>query len=164
VLPNDGNQGDRPEHAHDPGGHPAGHGRRRALAALALSPGTRFWAKVRADLPDLVAMVNRHDHPVGVEWQGVFEGEETDRGHYSVVCAVDEGRGELQIVDPYQGYDATRVFPLSTFEERWWDFNEVLDPATGKEHLVEDFHMMFVVAPEGDEAPRAVGMEIVELG
>jgi ABC-type bacteriocin/lantibiotic exporter with double-glycine peptidase domain len=131
-----------------------------ARAAARLAPETRFWSKERSDIADLVALVNRYGFPVGVEWQGVFEGEETDCGHYSVVAEIDERRSELFIVDPYQGYDDARVFPLSTFEERWWDTNEVLDPLTGEEQLAEDFHMMFVVAPAGDDAPAAVGMTI----
>jgi len=42
---------------------------------------------------------------------------------------------------------------------RWWDTNDFPDPLTGKEHLVEDRQMMFIITPKEVTFPRLLGMQ-----
>jgi hypothetical protein len=42
---------------------------------------------------------------------------------------------------------------------RWWDTNDVLDPLTGTNRLVEDRQMMFVITPEEVTFPGLLGMK-----
>ncbi|RPI28884.1 MAG: hypothetical protein EHM70_16260, partial [Chloroflexota bacterium] len=111
-----------------------------ALAVKELAPEAQFWYKDHAKLDELVALLNVHHYPVGVEWQGLFEDEDDedeeedddeedeeddddenvledsetedeDYGHYSVVSHVDEENKQLIIVDPYKDYvSQDRIF------------------------------------------------------
>jgi hypothetical protein len=140
-----------------------------ALAVRSLAPQTRFWYKDHSKLSDLVKLVTKYRVPVGVEWQGLFEDDEeevdnetedTDYGHYSVVTYANRRKKELIIVDPYKSYIAQdRIFSFEDFEDRWWDFNEVTDPSTGRTRLVEDYHMLFIVTPEDMLFPVELGMK-----
>ena len=136
-----------------------------ALAVRRLAPQMQFWYKEHSTLADLEALVMQHRFPVGVEWQGVFEDEgeadpEPDYGHYSVVALIDPEAQALIMVDPYHDYVLQdRAFALDEFNERWWDNNLVPNPATGKEELVEDYHMMFIVTPQASTFPESLAMK-----
>jgi hypothetical protein len=135
-----------------------------ALAVERLAPDARFYWKDYAELEDIELSVNTHGHPVGVEWQGVFDDDDPEKndpeyGHYSIVAHVDRVAGRLAIVDPYKDYyEREREFPCDLFRRRWWDHNEVRDPATGDVRLVKDVRLMFVIVPKEEAFPRAIGM------
>jgi hypothetical protein len=136
-----------------------------ALAVKLISPAVTFWFKQNSRLRELIALVTRHRYPVGVEWQGLFEDDESsetedaDYGHYSVVTHVDLKRKELIIADPYKDFvDQDRIFSLEFFARRWWDTNEITDPTTGRTELVEDYHMMFIITPAEATFPAELGM------
>jgi hypothetical protein len=136
-----------------------------AHAVRLLSPEVTFWFKHHSRLRDLIALVTRYRYPVGVEWQGLFEDDESsetedaDYGHYSVVTHVDLKRKELIIADPYKDFvDQDRIFSLEFFARRWWDTNEIVDPITGRSELVEDYHMMFIITPAELTFPADLGM------
>jgi peptidase C39-like protein len=136
-----------------------------AAAVKRMAPNLQFWYKDHATLDDVLALVSQYHYPVGVEWQGVFEDEgeedpEPDYGHYSVITHVDRDKGVLVIVDPYRDYVLQdRVFRLDEFDERWWDFNMAPNPVTGKEQLVEDYHMLFIVTPKEAYFPAEMGLK-----
>src|SRR5262245_3976907 len=89
-----------------------------ALAVRRLAPTTQFWYKKNAKIEELVELVTVYKHPVGVEWQGVFdieeeEDDEEDYGHYSVIPHIDLERQELIIVDPYKDFvSQDRIFSI----------------------------------------------------
>ncbi len=160
-----------------------------ARAVHTLAPQAQFWYKDNASLKDLAMAVRRYGYPVGVEWQGVFdddppatdvpaeapveaqlpvtgftlpdaETEDEDYGHYSVVTAVRLRSRLLVIADPYKDYvDKDRIFSFRKFRSRWWDYNEVPDPHTGRKKLVEDYHMMFLVTEKDALWPERLGMQ-----
>ncbi|HEX9115138.1 MAG TPA: cysteine peptidase family C39 domain-containing protein [Anaerolineae bacterium] len=137
-----------------------------ALAVRRLAGGVRFWFKDHATVEELVAVVSRYHYPAGVEWQGLFEDREEDEdaeadyGHYSIVTAIDRRRGLVRIQDPYKAfYTQDRVFSISWFAARWWDTNEILDPASGQPRVVEDYHAMFIVTPPRVRFPLLLGMK-----
>jgi hypothetical protein len=138
-----------------------------ALAVHRLAPQTRFWFKSPASLEDLITTVRDYRFPSGVEWQGLFyatpeeepETGDDDYGHYSVVTIVDPENRQLVIADPYKDFrEQDRVFSFDFFLPRWYDFNEVKEPGTGKIRLVEDRRMMFIVTPKDEEFPLDLGM------
>jgi hypothetical protein len=131
-----------------------------AKAVRVLAPQAMFWYKDHARLGELVKLVTHYRFPVGVEWQGIFDDDDEDEedepgetgdddyGHYSVVTYANRRKKQLIIADPYKDYFAQdRIIGFQEFEERWWDFNEVIDPETGQPRLVEDYHMLFIVTP-----------------
>lgn len=143
-----------------------------ALAVKKLAPTVDFWYKDHATLQELVDLIMVQRYPVAVEWQGLFddaddeddeddsETGDDDYGHYSVVTHVHPRKRQLIIADPYKSYiSQARVFDFEEFEERWYDYNEVTDPKTGKPVLVEDYHMMFIVTPPGEVFPFRYGMK-----
>jgi hypothetical protein len=139
-----------------------------AWAVVHLAPQARFWVKGQANMDDLVALVDRWQCPVGVEWQGQVSGDQsfashspdTDGGHYSVVSRIDPLLKRLVIADPFQHHlSRKRIFSFEEFEARWWDFNEIPDPYTGLARLVEDDHLMFIITPHSETFPRELGME-----
>ena len=105
-----------------------------AKAVQQLVPIARLWFKEHASLEDLIFVLEESKYPVGVEWQGLFEDmddDEDDYGHYSIISHIDKAKDELIVVDPYKDYvDQNRIIKITTFLERWWDFNEVKDPQT----------------------------------
>ncbi len=131
-----------------------------SLAVNKLFPNLRLWYKDNSSLKELQQLVRGYDLPVGVEWQGVFEEyADEDSGHYAVVVAIDMASNLIMLADPFRKYAGKdRRFSIIDFEHRWWDTNEVTDPRTGKHKLVKDYHMMFVVVPEGVTFPESLGM------
>jgi hypothetical protein len=134
-------------------------------AVQQLAPNTRFWFKDHSEIKELVQIVAEYDYPVGVEWQGVFEDtleeetQDSDYGHYSVVTLADSKNRNLVIVDPYKDFRSQdRIFTFEFFMSRWWDVNNISDPQTGKERLVEDRQMMFIITPEDATFPRLLDM------
>jgi hypothetical protein len=87
------------------------------------------------------------------------ESQDTDYGHYSLVTRAIRRRRELIIADPYKDFfTQARIFDFSEFEARWYDYNEVIDPATGQPMIVEDFHALFVVTRRNVVFPQRLGM------
>jgi hypothetical protein len=177
-----------------------------ALAVYRLAPEVVFYCKDHATLDELVRIVVDYRHPVGVEWQGVFEDEDaarldranigwnpatgaeyeipaaqenadqqgfaknsetqdnTDYGHYSLVIHANRRRKELIVADPYKDFYAqARIFGFKEFEARWYDFNEILDPLTGRPELVEDFHLLFVITRRNVLFPLRLGLNNFEF-
>jgi hypothetical protein len=136
-----------------------------AVATRRLGAGVCFWYKNQSTPEDLITVVSRYHYPVGVEWQGLFEEREEDEeegedyGHYSIVTHIDRRRGLVTIADPYVDFcNRDRVFPYDWFVKRWWDTNEITDPLTGARRVLEDHHMMFVVARQRVRFPAGLGM------
>lgn len=55
--------------------------------------------------------------------------------------------------------DQSRIVKMSLFVQRWWDFNEVKHPETGKEEFKKDQQLFFVVAPLSVTFPAELGMK-----
>ncbi len=160
-----------------------------ALAVHRLGPRLSFYYKEHTTIAELVRVVNDYYTPAGVEWQGVFEdgedeededypeevrvdhegeflramdgeSEDSDYGHYSLVIRADRRRRHLVIMDPYKDYfSQARVFSFDEFDQRWYDYNEVPDPASSEAVLLKDDHLMFVVVPRNVSYPRRMGMQ-----
>jgi ABC-type bacteriocin/lantibiotic exporter with double-glycine peptidase domain len=135
-----------------------------AQAVHKLAPDARLWYKAKASLRDLQYVLEEAKYPVGVEWQGVFDDAVQepgdDDGHYSVLAHIDETRDELIIMDPYKDFvDQSRILKISVFLKRWWDYNEVLDPATRKTTYQKDEALFFVVVPAAVYFPSELGMQ-----
>lgn len=134
-----------------------------AKAVRELAPNARLWFKEHASFEDLEYVLNEKKFPVGVEWQGLFGDEDEDDddyGHYSIIANIDRSRDELIIVDPYKDFvDQNRIIRISTFEKRWWDYNEVKDPETGEKTFKKDEQLFFVVAPLDVSFPEKLQMQ-----
>lgn len=135
-------------------------------AVRQLASHTSFWFKDHSQIEDLVKIVFEYDFPVVIEWQGLFEdtleeeSQDSDYGHYSVVTLADDKRQKLVIVDPYKDFRSQdRIFPFDFFMSRWWDTNDIPDPQTGKERLVEDRQMMFLITLEEETFPQLLSMK-----
>ena len=134
-----------------------------AKAVQQLVPIARLWYKEKSNLEDLIYVLEQAKYPAGVEWQGLFEDmddDDDDYGHYSIISNIDKAKDELIIVDPYKDYvDQNRIIRISTFLERWWDFNEVKDPVTGEKVFRKDEQLFFVVVPLAVTFPTELGMQ-----
>ena len=135
-------------------------------AVRRLAPQTCFWYKDHSTIEELIQIVSKFDYLVGVEWQGVFEDtledetQDADYGHYSVVTMADSKSQKLVIVDPYKDFHSQdRIFTFEFFMTRWWDTNDVADPLTGTNRLVEDLQMMFMITPKEVNFPSLLGMK-----
>jgi hypothetical protein len=134
-----------------------------------LAPYHQFWYKKDATIDDLVALVQYYDVPVGVEWQGLFyasiedelkANSPNDHGHYAVVTKIDPSKDEIVITDPYPEFiHNDRYFSLQWFESRWWDTNQIDDPTTGRQLIIEDYHCLFIVCDKDESFPRVLGMQ-----
>ena len=134
-------------------------------AVRQLAPQTFFWFKDHSKIEELVRIVAEYNYPVGIEWQGLFEDtledetQDSDYGHYSVVTMADSENRNLVIVDPYKDFRSQdRIFTFDFFMSRWWDINNLSDLMSGKDHLVEDRQMMFIITPDEATFPRRLGM------
>jgi ABC-type bacteriocin/lantibiotic exporter with double-glycine peptidase domain len=134
-----------------------------AKAVHQLVPIAKLWHKEKASLDDLQYVLDECKYPVGVEWQGLFDDmddDDDDYGHYSVLAHIDKSRDELIIVDPYKDFvDQNRIIKVSTFLNRWWDFNEVKDPETGEKEFKKDEQLFFVVVPLSVTFPVELEMQ-----
>jgi len=134
-----------------------------AKAVQQLAPIAKLWFKEKASAEDLEFVLDVCKFPVGVEWQGLFEDmddEDDDYGHYSIIAHIDKAKDEVIIVDPYKDFvDQSRIVRMSTFLNRWWDFNEVKDPDTGEKTFKKDEQLFFVVAPLSVTFPAELGMQ-----
>ncbi|HJS20575.1 MAG TPA: cysteine peptidase family C39 domain-containing protein [Anaerolineales bacterium] len=134
-----------------------------AKAVNQLVPIAKLWYKERASLEDLEYVLDVCKYPVGVEWQGLFDDMDDDDeeyGHYSVIAHIDKAKDELIVVDPYKDFiDQNRILKVSTFLDRWWDFNEVKDPQTGMKEFKKDEQLFFVVVPLSVTFPAELGMQ-----
>lgn len=145
----------------------AAHGTRvdqLAKAVNDLAPDARLWYKEKATLHDLKYVLEEAKFPAGVEWQGIFDDDpeelDDDYGHYSVVANIDEERDELIVMDPYKDFvQQSRIIKISVFLKRWWDYNRVKDPKTGKQYDKKDEDLFFVVVPKRISFPAALGMQ-----
>lgn len=138
-----------------------------AQAVRALAPGARFWYREKATLDHLQYVLDECKYPVGVEWQGLFDDDpdefDPDYGHYSVISRIDSAKGELIVVDPYKDFaDQDRILSMRVFEKRWWDYNEIKDPRTGKKTFKKDEQLFFVVAPLSVAFPAELQMRTFE--
>ncbi len=134
----------------------------KAVHELALD--ARLWYKEKATLRDLKYVLEEARFPVGVEWQGIFDEDpeefDDDYGHYSVVAHIDEERDELIVMDPYKDFiDQNRIIKISVFLKRWWDYNQVKDPRTGRLIDKRDEDLFFVVVPKDVSFPAELGMQ-----
>jgi ABC-type bacteriocin/lantibiotic exporter with double-glycine peptidase domain len=135
-----------------------------AKAVRELAPGARLWYKEKASLQNLKFVLEEPKFPVGVEWQGIFDDDpdedDDDYGHYSVVAHIDEQKDELIVMDPYKDFvDQNRIIKVSVFLNRWWDYNEVVDPRTGATAYKKDQDLFFVVVPVEFSFPAELGMQ-----
>ena len=47
-------------------------------------------------------------------------------------------KDELIVVNPYEDFvDQNRILKINVFLNRWWDYNEVLNPQTGEKHSIK---------------------------
>jgi len=131
-------------------------------AVRSIAPQLQFWYKENSNIEDVETIINLHKYPVGIEWQGVFyEDEDEDNGHYSIVTNIDRTNKIITLADPYDRFAGTdRSFHLDEFETRWWDENEVFDPAMGERRIVRDEKMIFIVTPNGETFPHIFGMTL----
>jgi ABC-type bacteriocin/lantibiotic exporter with double-glycine peptidase domain len=134
-----------------------------AKAVQQLAPIAKLWFKEKATVEDLEYVLDVCKFPVGVEWQGLFDDmddNDEDYGHYSIVANIDRAKDELIVVDPYKDFvDQNRIIRMSTFLNRWWDFNEVKDPDTGEKTFKKDEQLFFVVVPLNVTFPAELGMQ-----
>jgi ABC-type bacteriocin/lantibiotic exporter with double-glycine peptidase domain len=134
-----------------------------AKAVQQLAPIAKLWFKEKAAEADLEYVLDICKYPVGVEWQGLFDDEDDDDedyGHYSIIANIDRAKDELIVVDPYKDFvDQNRIIKISTFLNRWWDFNEVKDPDTGEKVFKKDEQLFFVVAPLSVTFPAELDMQ-----
>ena len=135
-----------------------------AKAVHLLAPGAKLWYKERASLDNLEYVLDECKYPLGVEWQGLFEDsvdeEDDDYGHYSVISHIDKAKDELIVVDPYKDFvDQDRILKISLFLKRWWDYNEVKDPQTGKKIFKKDEQLFFVVTSLDVSFPDELDMQ-----
>ena len=134
-----------------------------ARAVQQLAPIAKLWYKEKASPDDLEYVLDVCKFPVGVEWQGLFDDmddDDEDYGHYSIISNIDKAKDELIVVDPYKDFvDQNRIVKMSTFLNRWWDFNEVKDPQTGEKTFKKDEQLYFVVAPLSVGFPAELQMQ-----
>ncbi len=134
-----------------------------AKAVQQLAPIAKLWFKEKATVEDLEYVLDVCKFPLGVEWQGLFDDmddDDEDYGHYSIIANIDRAKDELIIVDPYKDFvDQNRIIRMSTFLNRWWDFNEVKDPNTGEKTFKKDEQLFFVVVPLNVTFPAELGMQ-----
>ncbi len=141
------------------------------VALRALAPHYRFWFKRNSTVGELSSLVNTYHLPVGVEWQGIFdqvtdedykksgyEQGDDDAGHYSVITGIDVAENWLTLANPFMNKGVDDQYTILEFKRRWWDINEITDPATKMVREVDDYHALFVVTKADDGTPELFGM------
>jgi ABC-type bacteriocin/lantibiotic exporter with double-glycine peptidase domain len=137
-------------------------------ASNLLAPEYKFWYKDHGTAEELSYIVNNKGFPVGVEWQGRFleyadDVAFPDNGHYAVVVAINIPENKITIADPFEPFaHKDRKFYLDKFLKRWWDINEVVNPATGEVTHLADDQMMFIVVPKDETFPQKLSMKSLE--
>lgn len=150
-----------------------------ALAVRKLAPHLTIWAKRDASFEDLDTLINTYSLPVAIEWQWVWtedqlhnreHAKETsvdddDPGHWSVVTGITLEEKKLMIQDPsIDYYETDREFGFDEFEKQWFDINNVGDddPEEAKEWM-NDYHVLFVIAPKSQIFPESLGLKKVRI-
>lgn len=138
-----------------------------ALATREIAPHLRMWAKRDATFEDIQVLVNELNLPVGVEWQEIYPGceEDDDRGHYSVILAIDMENKVIVVRDPDEMFiDEDRVLSQDTFEKLWFDTNEIGDDAPEEAQAwMDDYHVLFVIAPKDYTFPESLNLKKVRV-
>lgn len=137
-----------------------------ALAVQLLVPQVVLYYKAYASLDHIQTLLSVYNLPVGVEWQGLFEeddekdDEDGEYGHYSVVTHIDYEKKALILVDPYKDYtDSERIIDIYQFLNRWWDYNEIIDPQTKRKKSVRDEKLLFVISPKNPDFAEKIGLK-----
>jgi len=123
-------------------------------------PTVNFWYRRGATTKTLNHLVNKYKVPVGVEWQGIFgKASDGDDGHYAVITRIHPETNIVWRADPFGKFAGkdTRM-SLKRFVKRWWDFNEVVNPKTGRISHIRDHCMVFIVIPKRKTFPRELGL------
>lgn len=127
-----------------------------AIACHKLSRDVQFWYKDGVRIDFLEKLLFEYEYPVGIEWQGIFEDEDDDSGHYSVALDVNRAKDTFTIADPYSKFAGKdRTISLKKFKGRWWDKNLV------KKKMVKDHRMLFILTPKEVIFPKALGMRTI---
>lgn len=130
-------------------------------AVASLTPDLTFWYKNLSTKEELDFVINKVKYPVGVGWQGIFyEYEDEDDGHYSVATGINIPEDIIYLADPFiifAGRD--RRIKLHAFLKRWWDVNEIVNPATKEVTHQADDQVMFVITPKDEVFPQTLGMK-----
>lgn len=129
-------------------------------AVKKVAPQLTLWYKKGTTIEEVATIIDLHKYPVGIEWQGVFyEDEDEDNGHYSIITNIDKVNKIISIADPYDRFAGTdRSFHIEEFETRWWDENDIYDPAIGERRSIRDERMVFIVTPKGESFPHIFEM------
>ena len=150
-----------------------------ALAVRKLAPHLTVWAKRDASFEDLDVLINTYSLPVAIEWQWVWTEDQfhnrehakeifydgDDPGHWSVITGIALSDKKLMIQDPSIDYfEKDREFGFEEFEKRWFDINNVDDdaPEEAKEWM-NDYHVLFVIAPKSQVFPESLGLKKVRI-
>lgn len=125
-------------------------------------PQYRFWYKFNSSPSELSQIINVYGHPVGVEWQGIFDypdeevldDEDDDPGHIAIVTGINTGKNYIYLADPDSHYAGTdRKFSILQFERRWWDINEIIDSQTHRHQEIDDYHGLFLITAKNYTFP-----------
>lgn len=144
----------------------------------------QVWEKQSASVSEIKQLVDA-GYPVAVDWQGIFTADEYgdeiwvtknrfrewldkyrkipvavgDQGHYCIVVEIDSMKGFIKFVDPYGHYAGKERFvAIWEFEERWWD-DRVGKDENGKDVVILENRLMFLIAVATDTFPESVGMK-----
>lgn len=134
-----------------------------AHAVRVVATTVQFWYKDHAGIEDIRTLLENHQQPVGVEWQGIFgKYSDGDDGHYAVVTHIDEDKKSMLIADPYKPFAGVdRQIPIDKFYPRWWDENEVKDPQSGEKKKIKDVRLLFIVTKKDEKFPERLGMQLI---
>lgn len=138
-----------------------------ALATRNIAPHLRMWAKRDATFEDIDVLINQFNLPVGVEWQeiGANEQWEDDNGHYSVIIGIDMEKHMLTIRNPDSCEDEDdETYTFETFDKAWFDTNVVgPDAPEEAQEWMDDYHVLFVVAPKDLAFPEQLNLKRVRV-
>ncbi|MEO8581006.1 MAG: C39 family peptidase [Patescibacteria group bacterium] len=139
-----------------------------STALRQLAPNYALWYKEDASIEDMVSLIDEHQVPVVVNWQGLFYDtlkEEAKlstavtHGHYSLITDVNVQNDTITMVDPfYEFVEKDRIFPIDWFKSRWWDVDYKTDAATHQDIAYYTSRLLFIVVPAKETFPKKVGM------